>query len=68
MEGGTERGEDGKPTENTRSTLVDSIASNIFDTLKSNKNITQILSEVLDPKQKNKECLLKHLMSNKEKV
>ena len=40
-----ERGRSG----GVRNTLVSSIASNIFDTLKSNDDIAAILNGVLDP-------------------
>lgn len=37
-----------------RSTLVTSIAANIFDTLKKNDDIAAILNGVLDPSRKDK--------------
>ena len=37
-----------------RNTLVSSLAANIFDTLKSNDDITTILNSVLDPARKDK--------------
>ena len=37
-----------------RSTLVTSLAANIFDTLKSNDDIATILNGVLDPARKDK--------------
>ena len=37
-----------------RSTLVTSLAANIFDTLKSNNDIATILNGVLDPARKDK--------------
>jgi len=46
-----------------RNTLVNSIAANIFDTLKCNDDITQILGGVLDPSRTDKEVLMKNLMS-----
>ena len=42
-----ERGRNGGA--GVRNTLVSSIASNIFDTLKSNDDIAAILNGVLDP-------------------
>ena len=41
-----------------RSTLVTSLAANIFDTLKSNDDIATILNGVLDPARKDKVYLI----------
>ena len=54
---------DSKTPEKVRNTLVNSIAANIFDTLKSNDDIAQILVGVLDPNRTDKEVLMKSLMS-----
>ena len=43
-----------------RSTLVTSIAANIFDTLKSNDDIAAILNGVLDPARTDKVNRLSH--------
>jgi len=53
----------GKTPEKVRNTLVNSIAANIFDTLKCNDDIAQILGGVLDPSRTDKEALMKNLMS-----
>ena len=47
---GEQQGEGG----GVRSTLVTSLAANIFDTLKSNDDIATILNGVLDPARKDK--------------
>ena len=46
-----------------RNHLVNNIASNIFDTLKSNEDIAAILGGVLDPARTDKQELMKHLMA-----
>ena len=48
---GEQQGEEGG---GVRSTLVTSLAANIFDTLKSNDDIATILNGVLDPARKDK--------------
>jgi len=52
-----------KTSEKVRNTLVNSIAANIFDTLKCNDDIAQILVGVLDPSRTDKDALMKNLMS-----
>lgn len=52
-----------KTPEKVRNTLVNSIAANIFDTLKCNDDIAQILVGVLDPSRTDKDALMKNLMS-----
>ena len=56
---GEQQGEEGG---GVRSTLVTSLAANIFDTLKSNDDIATILNGVLDPARKDKVDHLYHLM------
>ena len=48
-----------------RNTLVSSIASNIFDTLKSNDDIAAILNGVLDPARTDKVVEISEYMGSK---
>ena len=54
---------DGESSKPIRNTLVKAIATNIFDALKTNENITQILTEVIQSEERDKEALLKNLMT-----